>query len=100
MPAERVTAPAAAAPHRLCFSRLVRSGGLPESALFACVLAKSDGTILAVRRAQPIHGGAADRELVAAIRDGWRFQGTGGAGAGWERVRLNQGGPLDALLFN
>jgi hypothetical protein len=69
----------------------------PDRALYACVLARSDGTILGARLAQRIHGGAVDRELVATIRDKWHFEAAGGTGTGWERVRLNQGPLVEAV---
>ena len=66
--------------------------------LYACILAKGDGAILAVQLAQKIQDPVADRELVATIRRGWRFEGYGSNEVGWERVRLNPGLPIDPPL--
>jgi hypothetical protein len=57
--------------------------------LFACVLTRSDGTILSARLPQEIQGGVADRELVDWIEQDWRFEGTHGGRSGWQRIRLS-----------
>jgi hypothetical protein len=84
---------------RFAFPRTFDPAAFPKRSLFACILARADGTMLAVRLAQPIHGGAGDRTLVDVIRKDWRLEGTGGRGAGWERVRLNEGPLLDEPIY-
>ncbi|HEX4736232.1 MAG TPA: hypothetical protein VH331_01595 [Allosphingosinicella sp.] len=92
----------------IAFPASFSSFDFPARELFACVLTRADGRILEVKLAQPIHGGAADRELIAAIEHKWRFEAAENfepikrEGAGWQRVRINRGlaveRPYSAIL--